>query len=67
METDPIDDDMSFEIISEEYDIYEANDKIISVKPMISQIIKTKAYNIEGEPIYVVNSNPIIKTTIKRN
>lgn len=66
LRVDPIDEDMSFEVLSEDYDIYDAGDRIVSVKPALGQIIKTRAYNIEGEPVYVIGVNPLVKMQKKR-
>jgi hypothetical protein len=37
----------------------------MSVKTVAGQISKTKYYTRQGEPIYIVNLNPVIK--VKKN
>ena len=58
----PINDDLEFEVLQENFTTYDFSNRIvISVKPVLAQVIKTRHYTAEGEPIYSVNLNPIIK------
>lgn len=54
--------DVDFEVLQESFSVYNlSNGLVLSVKPVLAQVTKTKFYNKEGEPIYSVNVNPIIK------
>ena len=62
-----IEEDIETETLRENFSVYElSNDMILSVKTVVGQINKTKFYTQEGEPVYIVNTNPIIKVK-KRN
>lgn len=57
-----IEPDVDFQVLKEDFSVYElSNGLILSVKTIIAQIGKTKYYTKEGEPVYLVNMNPIIK------
>lgn len=57
-----IDDDMEPEPLRENFSVYDlSNGMVLSVKTVVGQIGKTKLYNQDGEPIYLVNTTPIIK------
>ncbi len=59
---DPIDDDVGFEVLRENFSVYDlSNGMVLNVKTVVGQIIKTKYYTHGGEPIYNINTNPIIK------
>jgi hypothetical protein len=54
--------DIEFEVLQENFSVYDlSNGFVLSVKPVVAQVLKTKFYNKEGEPIYSVNVNPIVK------
>lgn len=54
--------DVEFEVLQENFSVYDlSNGLVLSVKPVVAQVTKTKFFNKEGEPIYSVNVNPIIK------
>jgi len=56
------DEDVSFEVLLEEFSIYElSNGSTLSLKSVLSQVQKTKYYNNDGEPVYNVFINPILK------
>lgn len=58
-----IDVDVEFEVLRENFSVYEMSNKMkISVKTVVGQIRKTKFYTKEGEPVYIISPNPIIKT-----
>lgn len=60
---DIIDEDVEFEVLNEDFSIYElSNGLILSLKCVLGQVKKTKHFSKEGEPIYTVSMNPIIKT-----
>ncbi len=62
LETSIIDEDMEPITLKEEFSVYElSNDFVVSVKAVVSQIKKTKYYTPAGEPVYTVNSTPIVK------
>lgn len=57
--------DMEFETIKEPWNEYKLKDgTVIRVKLVLSMVSKTNKYESHGEPIYLVNSQPIIKGTI---
>lgn len=57
-----IEQDVDFDVLKEDFSVYElSNGLILSVKTVVGQIGKTKYYTKDGEPIYLVNMNPIIK------
>lgn len=59
---DPVDDDVEFEVLRENFSVYDlSNGMLLSVKTVVGQITKSKYYTRDGEPIYNVNTNPIIK------
>lgn len=59
--------DMEFEIIFEDFNQYDLDEKfILSLKTTLSQVSRTKLYNIRGEPIYLINTAPIPKITNKK-
>ena len=61
-----IDEDMEPEVLRENFSVYKlSNGTTLSVKTIAGQISKTKFYTSDGEPVYVVNTTPIIK--IKKN
>ncbi len=61
-----IEQDMDAEPLRENFSVYElSNGLIMSVKTVAGQISKTKYYTRQGEPIYIVNLNPVIK--VKKN
>jgi len=62
-----IDEDVEAEMLRENFSVYElSNGMILSVKTVLGQITKTKYYTQEGEPVYIVNTNPIIKIKKKQ-
>ena len=61
-----IEEDMEPEPLRENFSVYDlSNGMILSVKTVAGQINKTKCYTQDGEPIYLVNTTPIVK--IKKN
>ena len=57
-----VDDDVNFEVLRENFSVYDlSNDMVLSVKTVVGQIRKTSLYTRDGEPIYHINTNPIIK------
>jgi hypothetical protein len=57
-----VDEDLDFVVLQENFSAYElSNDFILSVKPVLAQVKKTKFYSITGEPVYTMNFNPVIK------
>jgi hypothetical protein len=62
LNTGVIDEDVEFDILQENFSVYElSNDFILSVKPVLAQVKKTKFYSPIGEPIYIMNFNPVMK------
>lgn len=62
LNVNPINDDLEFDVLQENFTTYDfSNRVVISVKPVVAQVIKTRHFTPEGEPVYSVNLNPIIK------
>ena len=61
-----IEEDVDYEVLRENFSVYDlSNGLVMSIKTVMGQIRKTKYYSRDGEPIYMVNINPILK--IKKN
>jgi len=59
---DIVDDDVEFEVIKENFSVYDlTNGLVVSIKPVLGQVRKTKYYSVQGEPIYLTNVSPIVK------
>ncbi|MCA2003795.1 MAG: hypothetical protein QXE84_03310 [Candidatus Nitrosotenuis sp.] len=57
-----IEEDMEAEPLRENFSVYElSNGMVMSVKTVAGQISKTKYFTPDGEPVYIVNINPIVK------
>lgn len=57
-----IDEDLQCDPLLEEFNVYDlSNGKIMSVKTIVAQVRKTDLHNDTGEPIYQVDSQPVIK------
>jgi hypothetical protein len=57
-----IEEDVEYEVLRENFSVYDlSNGFVISVKPVLGQVKRTKFYAHQGEPVYTVNINPIIK------
>jgi hypothetical protein len=55
-----VDEDMEPVTLKEDFSTYElSNGLLMSVKAVAGQIGKTKHYNPDGEPVYLVNVAPI--------
>lgn len=62
-----IDQDIACTTIKEEFNDYLVGKNIIvSAKAVVGQIAKTDTYNNEGEPVYSINVQPVIKVVDKR-
>lgn len=58
-----IDEDMEPETLREDFSTYAlSNGMTVSIKPVVGQVSKTQLYTIDGEPVYMVNPIPVIKT-----
>ena len=54
-----IDEDVEFEVLRENFSVYDlSNGIILSIKPVLGQVKKTKFYSLQGEPIYITNVSP---------
>lgn len=61
-----VDDDVEFEILYDPFSVFTLNnDTVISIKHVISQIRKFDITTANGEPVYNVQTTPIVK--IKNN
>lgn len=65
LNADIVEEDMDFEVLQENFSVYDlSNGFVLSLKPVLGQVKKTKLYTKEGEPVYTGNINPVLK--IKR-
>ncbi len=61
-----INDDVEYTTLREEFNVYDlSNGDIMSVKSILAQVRKTDKFSNNGEPIYTVEAQPVIK--IKKN
>jgi hypothetical protein len=59
--------DITFEIEKEDWSIYELKDtSTIHIKQVIAKISRTSLFDQNGDPIYIVNSQPIVKPILPR-
>lgn len=56
-----IDEDVVYDTMLEEPNVYAIGDALISAKPAIAQIKRTSLYTSNGEPMYLVNAIPLFK------
>ncbi|AQQ75458.1 hypothetical protein JdFRA1000001_25 [uncultured archaeal virus] len=62
LEQSIIEDDIAFEEIKEGVSIYELEDGyILEVKQILVSVARTNKYDLRGEPIYLINTQPIFK------
>ncbi|MCJ8306699.1 MAG: hypothetical protein HRU07_06580 [Nitrosopumilus sp.] len=60
------DEDMEPETLREDFSVYSlSNGMTLSVKAVVAQVSKTKFFTADGEPLYMVNTTPVIK--VKKN
>lgn len=63
-----IDQDVKCTPIKEEFNDYAVGKHItISIKAVVGQVVKMDAYNNEGEPIYSVDIQPVVKVVDRRH
>lgn len=56
--------DLQFETVKEEWNVYELKDRShLSIKPILVSIARTNKHDQNGEPIYAVQPQQIIKKT----
>ena len=56
------------ETLRENFSVYKfSNEVTISIKTIVTQVNKTKYFNPNGEPIYIVNKSPVMKIKQKMN
>jgi len=57
-----IHEDMKFKIVEEPWNEYKFKDEtVVKVKLVLSMVSKTSKFDAHGEPIYLVNAQPIVK------
>lgn len=62
-----IDQDVQCTPITEEFNDYAVGkDIVVSAKAVVGQVTKTDTYSNEGEPVYSINVQPVIKVVDKR-
>ena len=62
-----VDQDVKCTALREEFNDYNiGSDLVVSAKAVVAQVAVTDLYNNEGEPIYNINAQPIIKVVDKR-
>lgn len=58
--------DLDYEVIEESWNEYKLEDgNTLKIKPAITTINKTKSFDSNGEPIYVVHSQVLVKPPAK--
>jgi len=57
-----VNEDVNFEVLRENFSVYKlSNGLTLSVKTVVGQIKKSRYFTQDGEPVYIVNTQPIIK------
>lgn len=57
-----LDEDVEFDVLSENFSTYDlSNNMTLGLKTVVGQVKKTRFYTKEGEPVYIVSLNPVIK------
>jgi hypothetical protein len=59
-----VEEDIELKPLKEEWNIFEVNDERLFIKLVVSKASRTNKYDADGEPFYIINSQPIFK--IKR-
>ena len=63
-----LEDDVEYITLREEFNVYDlSNGNTMSVKSVIGQVRKLSGHSANGEPIYRVDSQPVIKTKKKND
>lgn len=63
-----IDEDVSIETLRENFSVYDVSDgTTLSIKSIVGQVSKTKYFNYEGEPIYMISTNIVPKLIKPKN
>jgi len=63
-----IEEDMPFETIHDNFSVYQmSNGMIISIKPVITQIDKTRFFKPTGESVYIVHQSPLVKVKKRKD
>lgn len=58
------DSDVKYDVMSEDFSVYELSDgKVMSIRTVASHIRKTKFRTKAGEPVYMVDTTPVVKVT----
>jgi hypothetical protein len=60
-----VEEDIEFKPLKEEWNIFEVNDERLFIKLVVSKVSRTNKYDADGEPIYVISSQPIFKVKRK--
>ncbi|MGI0056526.1 MAG: hypothetical protein ACREAK_04040 [Nitrosarchaeum sp.] len=59
-----VEDDVVFKITNEDWNIYKLPDgKMLRIKPTLVKVSRTDKFDVKGEPIFLVNTQPIVKIT----
>jgi len=62
LEKNIVEEDMDFKVEKERWNVYELEDgTIVSIKPYVVMVSRTGYYSERGEPIYILNIQPIVK------
>lgn len=57
-----INEDVDYETLNENFNVYDlSNGTVLSIKTVLGQVQKTDLHTDMGEPIYTINSQPVIK------
>lgn len=61
LESSIVNEDVGYDTMEDEPNVYSIENMLISTKPAIAQIKKTSLYSNSGEPMYLVNAIPLFK------
>lgn len=60
-----VESDIPFETIREDWNEYKVDGAVVSIKPIATIISKTSLFDANGDPIYNVQNQPIIKGVVR--
>lgn len=60
-----VEDDIAFDTVSEDWNVYKLKDGVtLNIKLVLVKVSRTNKFDSRGDPIYLVNSQPIVKPTL---
>jgi hypothetical protein len=64
---DAIEQELAFEVVKEEWSKYEFDDgATFKAKPVLTKVARTSLYDSRGQPIYLVNTQPIVDISVPK-